>query len=120
MATWHVCPQSDGLLGDRLPWVKSDLNGSGDNFTPLTSLTGRSTSMAPPHPSCSRFVATENCRCTSFHGVRRGPHPMPCREKSGRLPLAKNHESVRRNGVLHAEGVVAASAFSANAGVSPG
>ena len=24
--------------GDRLPWVKPDLNGSGDNFTPLTSL----------------------------------------------------------------------------------
>jgi 2-polyprenyl-6-methoxyphenol hydroxylase-like FAD-dependent oxidoreductase len=24
--------------GDRLPWVKTDLNGVGDNFTPLTSL----------------------------------------------------------------------------------
>jgi 2-polyprenyl-6-methoxyphenol hydroxylase-like FAD-dependent oxidoreductase len=24
--------------GDRLPWVKADLNGVGDNFTPLTSL----------------------------------------------------------------------------------
>jgi 2-polyprenyl-6-methoxyphenol hydroxylase-like FAD-dependent oxidoreductase len=24
--------------GDRLPWVKMDLNGAGDNFTPLTSL----------------------------------------------------------------------------------
>ena len=56
--------------GDRLPWVKSALNGS-DNFTPLTSLAWQVHVYGEANSEIRNCVMNEDCRCTSFPGVRR-------------------------------------------------
>ena len=66
--------------GDRLPWVKADLNGAGDNFTPLTSLDWQVHVYGDAAPEIQAVC-----------GVRKLPlHVFPWRPETGRAGLRRN------------------------------
>jgi 2-polyprenyl-6-methoxyphenol hydroxylase-like FAD-dependent oxidoreductase len=66
--------------GDRLPWVKADLNGVGDNFAPLTSLDWQVHVYGDAAPEIQ----------TVCDGRKLPLHVFPWRPETGRTGLRRN------------------------------
>jgi 2-polyprenyl-6-methoxyphenol hydroxylase-like FAD-dependent oxidoreductase len=66
--------------GDRLPWVKADLNGVGDNFTPLTSLDWQVHVYGDAAPEIRAMCDGRKLR----------PHVFPWRPEMGGTGLRRN------------------------------
>ena len=66
--------------GDRLPWVKADLNGAGDNFAPLTSLDWQVHVYGDAAPEIQ----------TVCDGRKLPLHVFPWRPEMGRTGLRRN------------------------------
>jgi 2-polyprenyl-6-methoxyphenol hydroxylase-like FAD-dependent oxidoreductase len=66
--------------GDRLPWVKADLNGVGDNFTPLASLDWQVHVYGDTAPAVQAVCDRRNLPL----------HVFPWRPETGRTGLRRN------------------------------